>query len=80
VGHRYLLLGLAGVFWTLLEFVVVGQFVEFWAARSWSAPLDFLVGFWEVAALAMVWLAYFPPTIYQRRIDRSDPQPKAAEG
>ena len=40
VRHRYLLWGLAGGFWTLLDFVVVGQYVEFWATRSWSATLD----------------------------------------
>jgi len=71
VGHRYLLWGIAGVFWTLLDFVVVGQFVEFWATRSWSAALDNLVGFCEIAALAMIWLAYFAPAGYQRRINSS---------
>jgi hypothetical protein len=71
VSHRYLLWGIAGVFWTLLDFVVVGQFVEFWATRSWSATLDSLIGFFEIAALAMIWLAYFAPAGYQRRINSS---------
>ena len=71
VGHRYLLWGIAGVFWTLLDFVVVGQFVEFWVTRSWSATLDSLVGFCEIAALAMIWLAFFPPAAYQRKINSS---------
>jgi hypothetical protein len=71
VGHRYLLWGIAGGFWTLLDFVVVGQFVEFWATQSWSAALDSLVGFCEIAALAMIWLAYFAPAAYQRKINAS---------
>jgi hypothetical protein len=71
VGHRYLLWGIAGVFWTLLDFVVIGEYVEFWATRSWSAGIDNLVGFCEIAALAMIWLAYFAPAIYQRRINSS---------
>jgi hypothetical protein len=71
VGHRYLLWGIAGVFWTLLQFVVVGQYVEFWATQSWSATLDNLVGFCEIAALAMIWLAYFAPAAYQRKINAS---------
>jgi hypothetical protein len=71
VGHRYLLWGIAGVFWTLLDFVVVGQYVEFWVTRSQSATLDYLVGLCEIAALAMVWLAYFAPAAYQRRINAS---------
>ncbi len=71
VGHRYLLWGIAGVFWTLLGFVIVGQYVEFWVTQSWSAVLDNLVGFCEIAALAMIWLAFFAPASYQRRINSS---------
>lgn len=71
VGHRYLLWGIAGVIWTLLGFVVIGQYVEFWVTHSWSAILDNLVGACEIAALTMIWLAYFAPATYQRRINRS---------
>jgi hypothetical protein len=71
VGHRYLLWGLAGAFWTLLGFLVVVQFVEFWVTQSWSASLDNLVGFCEVGAIAMIWLAFFAPARYQRRINSS---------
>jgi hypothetical protein len=71
VGHRFLLWGLAGVFWTLLDFVTIGQYVEFWATHSWSATLDNLVGSCEIAALAMIWLAYFAPAAYQRKINAS---------
>jgi hypothetical protein len=71
VGHRFLLWGIAGVFWTLLDFVVVGQYVEFWVTQSWSAILDSLVGVCEIAALALIWLAYFAPASYQQRINRS---------
>jgi hypothetical protein len=71
VGHRYLLWGIAGVFWVLLDFVIIGQYVEFWATHSWSATLDSLVGFCEIAALAMIWLAYFAPAAYQRKINAS---------
>jgi hypothetical protein len=80
VGHRYLLWGIAGLFWTLLDFVIVGQYVEFWATQSWSTTLDNLTGFCEIAALAMIWLAFFAPAAYQRWIDRCNPHPKTAEG
>ena len=73
VVHRFLLWGLAGAFWTLLDFVVIGQYIEFWATHSWSATSDNLVGFCEIAALAMIWLAYFAPAAYQRRINASAP-------
>jgi hypothetical protein len=71
VAHCYLLWGLAGIFWTLLDFVVVGQYVDIWARQTGSTPLDILVGCFEIAALAMVWLAYFAPASYLRRINAS---------
>ncbi len=71
VGHRYLLLGLVGMVWTLLDFVVVGQYVDYWAHQTWSVGLDILVGLLEIAALAMIWLVYFAPATYQRRINAS---------
>jgi hypothetical protein len=71
VGHRFLLWGIAGVFWTLLDFVIVGQYVDFWATRSWSATLDKFVGFCEIVALTMVWLTFFAPAAYQRKINAS---------
>jgi hypothetical protein len=71
VSHRYLLWGLAGVFWAILDFVYVGQSIEFWVAGSWSAVLDNCVGFLEIVALAMIWLAYFAPAAYQRKINAS---------
>jgi hypothetical protein len=71
VGHRYLLLGLLGAIWTLLDFVIVGQYVDYWANRTWSAPMDNLVGLFEIAAIAMIWLAYFTPAAYQRKINAS---------
>jgi hypothetical protein len=71
VGHRFLLWGIAGVFWILLDFVIVGQYIDFWATRSWSATSDKFVGFCEITALAMVWMAYFAPAAYQRKINAS---------
>ena len=79
VGHRYLLLGLAGMFWALVDFVVIGQYIDYWATQNWSSALDNLVGLMEIAALAMIWLAYFAPAAYQRWIASSDPHPTVAE-
>jgi hypothetical protein len=71
VGHRYLLWGIAGIFWALLDLVTVSHYVEFWATGSWSATWDIFIGFCEIAALAMIWLAYFAPAVYQRKINAS---------
>jgi hypothetical protein len=71
VAHRYLLWGLVGLLWTLLDFLVVGQYVDFWATQTWSVALDNLVGCFEIGVLAMIWLTYFTPTRYLRRINAS---------
>jgi hypothetical protein len=59
------------VSWILLELASIVQSFDFWAHRSWSTSFDILVGFFEVAALAMIWLAYFAPAAYQRKINAS---------
>jgi hypothetical protein len=76
VSHRYLLWGLAGISWTLLDFAVIGQFIDFWATQAWSATSDYLVGLFEIAALTMIWLAYFAPAAYRRRIAGATPAAK----
>ena len=71
VSHRYLLLGILGIIWTCLDFVVVGQYVDYWAHQTWSASLDILVGVLEIFALAAIWLIYFAPDAYRRKINAS---------
>jgi hypothetical protein len=71
VGHRYLLWGIAGGVWTLLDFVTIGHYVEFWITGSWSITWDIFIGLCEITALAMIWLAYFAPAAYQRKINAS---------
>jgi hypothetical protein len=78
-GHRYLLWGIAGILWTLLSFVVVGQYVEAWAAGSRSALLDNTVGLIEFVALAMVWFIFFPPRFYQHWLAGSAPAAHSGE-
>jgi hypothetical protein len=33
--------------------------------------MDILVGFFEIAAITMIWLTYFAPAAYQRKINAS---------
>jgi hypothetical protein len=39
--------------------------------ETWSAALDYLIGVFEIAALAMIWLTYFAPAAYQRKLNAS---------
>jgi hypothetical protein len=59
-----------------LDFAVIGQFIDFWATQAWSATSDYLVGLFEIAALTMIWLAYFAPAAYLRRIAGATPAAK----
>jgi hypothetical protein len=70
VCNRYLLWGLAGATWTLLDFVVVVQTIEYQRTQVWSATLDSLVGGIEIGVIAMIWLVFFPPAFYRRWINR----------
>jgi hypothetical protein len=45
-----------------------------------SASLDGIASALEIIPIAFIWLIFFPPSIYQRWLERSDPQPKVAEG
>jgi len=80
VCHRYLLWGIAGVFWALLDFVTISHYIEFWATGFWSVTWDIFIGFCEIAALVMIWLIYFPLRFYLRWIAGAAPaaQPKEA--
>jgi hypothetical protein len=73
VSHRFLLLGILGMVWIFSDVAVIGQYVDYWAHQTWSASLDFLLGLLEFAALTMIWLIYFAPATYQRKVNASAP-------
>ena len=66
VCNRYLLWGLAGVVWTLYAWVLAAQTVHFERNQAWSVSLDNLDGAIEFLAIAIVWIAFFPPAGYRR--------------
>ena len=78
-ANHFLLLGHTGLFWMVYELAYPIQQIEFDATGSFSASMDAIVSSAEMIPIVCIWLAFFPPTIYQRWIRRSDPHPKAAE-
>jgi hypothetical protein len=78
--NRYLLWGLTGAFWMACELAYPIQQIEFDATGSFSASMDAIVSFVELVPIVCIWLVFFPPTIYQRWIERSDSDPRVAEG
>jgi hypothetical protein len=78
--NRYLLWGLTGAFWTIYQLTYVIQQIEFDATGSFSGSLDAITSTLELIPIACIWLVFFPPTIYQRWIERFDSDPRVAEG
>ena len=78
VCNRFLLWGLAGTLWLVLQFVIVIQSIEYELTRHWSASMDSVVGAIELASIAMVWFVFFPPSFYRRWIEGAVPVGGAA--
>jgi len=67
--HYFLLWGLAGALWSILEIVVVVQDFIYLSAGDWSGALGIANGLLEIVPIGMVWLVFFAPAGYRRWID-----------
>ncbi len=80
VSNRFLLWGLSGALWSILEIVDTAQYVVYEATGEWAAALN-LPGAWlEAVPGGMVWLIFFPPAFYRRWLSRRVPEPKRERG
>jgi hypothetical protein len=66
--NRFLLWALAGAFWAVLEIVTFAQELEIAVVGNQSTASDFLMGACEFVPAVLVWLAFFPPAAYRKRI------------
>lgn len=66
--NRFLLWGIAGAVWALLEIVTFAQALEISVVGSQSFVIDLLMGACEFVPALLVWLAFFPPAAYRNRI------------
>jgi len=71
-SNRFLLWGVAGAIWLLLQFVVLFQYIEYDATQQWGVTVSNLVGFLEVVPVAAAWLVFFPPAFYRDWISRTE--------
>jgi hypothetical protein len=67
--HRFLLWGIAGVLWILLQFVIIYQYIDYEATQEWSHLIGALVGFIEVVPVALTWLVFYPPVFYRNWVN-----------
>jgi len=70
--HRFLLWGVAGALFMILEGITTASDLVNALTGSWSAHLTFGVAFFEVAPVAVIWLVFFPPSFYRRWIGGPD--------
>ena len=69
VCNRYLLWGLAGSFWVLLELIDIVDYIAFESTGQPSATINVLLGWHEFIPGVLVGLVFFPPAIYRSWIE-----------
>lgn len=75
VVNRYLLFGIFGALQTLACFSDIFMAIDFATAGAASALADGLLGGLEIAGIATLWLAFFPPAAYLAWVSGSAPVP-----
>jgi hypothetical protein len=61
---------LVGVCWVVVECVAAAQYIIFELTQRWLASLSFTLALLELSGVAMIWLVFYPPAVYRRRINR----------
>jgi hypothetical protein len=79
VCNRFLLWGVSGVLWVMLELVIFPQEIGYEATREFSAVLGVLSGSLEVIPVALLWITFFPPACYRSWVAGSGAAVVAAE-
>jgi hypothetical protein len=80
ICNRYLLWGLTGTVWVVYESAAVVQQIEYEITQVWSTSMDAVVGGLELAAIALIWLVFFPPAVYQRWVQGAAVSMAAEQG
>jgi hypothetical protein len=79
VCNRYLLWGLAGALWVILEIVEAADYIVYQSTGQYSDSLFVLVGWLEAVPGGIIWLVFFPPTLYRNWINKLATIADAAE-
>jgi hypothetical protein len=71
--HHFLLWGLAGALWAILEIVIVAQDFVYLNGGVWSGVLGIVNGLLEIVPVGLMWLVFFAPAGYRRWIEGPAP-------
>jgi hypothetical protein len=69
--NRFLLWGVAGSLWVILEAVLTANDFAFALTGRWSELLNFGNALFEAAPVAVIWFVFFPPKFYCRWVEGS---------
>jgi hypothetical protein len=68
--NRFLLWGIAGSLWMILESIVTASDLVYAFTGQWSEALGMGIALFEVVPIAIVWFVFFPPEFYCRWVER----------
>jgi hypothetical protein len=67
--NRFLLWGIAGSLWVILEAIVAVNDLVRAFTGGWSESLGLGIALFEIAPMAIVWFVFFPPAFYCRWVE-----------
>jgi hypothetical protein len=73
--NQFLLWALFGFLASLASISLVPLYLEFAVTQVWPDWGDYFAGGLEAAATAVLWFVFFPPTFYQRWVNRAATTP-----
>jgi len=69
--NRFLLWGIAGALWVILEVILTAGDLALALTGRWSGLLDFGVALFEAVPVVVIWFVFFPPEFYRRWVEGS---------
>jgi hypothetical protein len=69
--NRFLLWGITGTTWVVLETIVTVNDIAYALTSYWSEALGMAMALFEVLPVAVCWVVFFPPAFYSRWIEGS---------
>jgi hypothetical protein len=67
--NHFLLWGIAGSFWLILEVVVTASDLVYALTGQWSESLGMATALFEIFPITVVWFVFFPPSAYRRWVE-----------
>jgi len=79
VCNRLLLWASFGAIQVVISFVALRMYADFATENAFSGILDRLAGVLELISIALIWLVFFPPRFYRRKMSDSEAADRPAE-